>query len=346
MNESSLHPLPVTPRCPVVVRAATAGDQGFIDALQKMHRHMVGWMPAAQVEGKIKANQVLVGEDGAGNAVGYCIAQDQYMGRDDVGIIYHLNMLPLRQRHLIGASLIKAVFERAAYGCRLFSCWCAQDIRANFFWEALGFVPLAFRTGSRSMQRIHIFWQRRIRADDTVTPYWFPSQTKAGAIREDRLVLPIPIGTHWRDVMPIVLPGMQAEPEIPKTLPGGMPVRPRPEQPKVTTPQRLQIIRSQSKHLKGVPAGKAAVIVGGRIRYVERADFVPEAEPPKPKRPRKPAAKNDPKLITAARELRDRFLEHINTAPLLSKGKYAVARALPVPQPPASTSPLRLPAAA
>jgi hypothetical protein len=45
--------------------------------------------------------------------------------------------------------LVQAMFERAAYGCKLFCCWCAQDLAANYFWESIGFVPLAFRTGSR-----------------------------------------------------------------------------------------------------------------------------------------------------------------------------------------------------
>jgi hypothetical protein len=44
--------------------------------------------------------------------------------------------------------------------------------------------------------------------------------------------------------------------------------------------------------------------------------------------PRK-KVKNDPKLVAAARELRDRWLEHINTTPLLAAGKYDVSRALP-----------------
>src|SRR5437879_9684500 len=88
-------------------------------------------------------------------------------------------------------------------------CWCAQDIEANYFWESHGFIPLAFRSGSRGKQRVHICWQRRIREGDTTTPYWFPAQTSAGSIREDRLVLPIPPGTHWRDVMPVVLPGAE-----------------------------------------------------------------------------------------------------------------------------------------
>ncbi|MGH7178167.1 MAG: hypothetical protein ACREJC_12365, partial [Tepidisphaeraceae bacterium] len=160
-------------------------------------------------------------------------------------------------------------------------------------------------------------------------PYWFPSQTRSGAIREDRLVLPIPPGTHWRDAKPVVLPGITVQPDLPKLLPGGAPVRPRPEQPRVTTAHRMAILRSQSKHLKGLPPGKAAIMTSGGLRYVDRGDYVPEAEPPKPKRDPKPRQKNDPQHVAAARELRDRFLEQINTQPLLGQGKYDVSRALP-----------------
>ena len=314
---SLLPPRPPTPRCTLSVRVGMAGDLPFIDRLQKMHAHMVGWMPAKQIEGKIAAGHVLVAP------TGYVIAQDTYAGRDDVGIIYQLNVLPLKQRNLIGASLIQAVFARAAYGCRLFCCWCAQDIQANWFWESIGFVPLAFRTGSASKQRIHIFWQRRVRADDATTPYWFPSQTKNGALREDRLVLPIPPGTHWRDAKPIILPGMQPGGAPQPTLPPTRPAATRkPFVPKVP------VVSSPSKHLKQLPPGKAAVVTAGGIRYVDRGDYVPEPQPAKPKRPPKPRQKNDPKLVSAARELRDRYLEHVNSGVLPSQGKYDVGRAL------------------
>ena len=281
------------------------------------------------------------------------------MKRDDVGIMYQLNVLPLRQRHLVGATLVKALFERAAYGCRLYSLWCAQDIQAGYFWEALGFIPLAFRTGSRAKQRIHIFWQRRIRDEDQSTPYWFPSQTTGGAVAEGRIVLPIPPGTHWRDAKPVLLPGLPELPEVPgalqddpsggggasggpKLLPGGAPVRPRPEQPeakkKVSAARKAAIARSRSKHLGGVPVGKAAVITRGGVRYIERADAPPDPPPEeemgKPKRKRKvrPRKKHDPKYIAAARELRDRYLEEMNVAgsdfslPPAAHGKYDVSR--------------------
>ena len=42
----------------------------------------------------------------------------------------------------------------------------------------------------------------------------------------------------------------------------------------------------------------------------------------------KPKAKNYPKLIAAAHELRDRWLEHVNEAGLMAGGKYDVSRTL------------------
>jgi len=175
-----------------------------------------------------------------------------------------------------------------------------------------------------------------VRDNDDCTPYWFPSQTSAGAVNEDRIVLPIPPGTHWRDAKPVVLPGVKVEPETPLTLPGGALVRPRPEQPKLSVTQKAAIKRSQSKHLAGVPLGKKAVITASGFKYIDRTDYAPELdapdtfEAPKPKRTPKPRAKNDPKYIAAARELRDRFLEQVNADRLLpgTQGKYDVSRQL------------------
>ena len=68
----------------------------------------------------------------------------------------------------------------------------------------------------------------------------------------------------------------------------------------------------------------------GDIRYIDRGDYTPEPEPVKPKRERKPRAKFEEKYIKAARELRDRYLEQVNTGRMLpeSSGKYDVGRAL------------------
>ena len=172
LQTSEIAPRPL-PSVNVTIRAGVMSDVPFLDSLQKLHTKQVGWMPTGQFEGKIKLGHVLIAASND-EPVGYCIGNDQYFKRDDVGIIYQMNVLPGKQRGFIGASLLKAQFERSAYGCKLYCCWCAQDITANRFWEAMGFVPLAFRSGSAKKSRTHIFWQKRIRSGDTTTPILVP----------------------------------------------------------------------------------------------------------------------------------------------------------------------------
>jgi hypothetical protein len=308
------------PRFAIEIRPGTSDDIPFMDELQKLHGKQVGWMPTKQFEGKFKAGHVLVAwasrpcsSDGEGSMgetpmpLGYCIAHDQYFKRDDVGIIYQMNVAPGHQRGLIGASLLKAQFERSAWGCRLYCCWCAQDIAANRFWEAMGFVPLAFRAGSEKKSRVHIFWQKRIRAGDTTTPWWFPAQTSGGSIREDRIVLPIPPGTHWSDAKPLILPGDPQHAAL--------------EGPSVP---RTKKAKAEPPRAPATPGPLSGALF-----------FAPPAPPKeqKPPREKKPKAKNDPRLVAKARELRDRYLEHLAANPsaalLPTCGKYDVSRALP-----------------
>ncbi len=308
------------PRTPVSIREAELKDVPFIDQLQRKHARMVGWFPTKQIEGNIAKKRILIAEEN-GNPVGYCISNDRYHKHDDCGIVYQLNVVPTKQRGLVGASLVKAVFDRAAYGCKLFCCWCAQDLQANHFWESLGFVPLAFRTGSRvagskRTPRIHIFWQRRIRENDSETPYWFPSETQGGAVKENRLVLPIPPGTHWSDAKPAVLPGM----ENVNVLPPGA------ADPSV---KKSRAAKSAPKVLKpiGRPAG------GLWFAPAPPAKGSPEAKAAqKAEKPKREKFQNDPKMVEAARELRDRYIEQINAGLLLPPsacGKYDVSRQLP-----------------
>ena len=163
-------------------------------------------MPRMALEGKVKLGQVLVAEV-YGRPAGYLIAADRYFRRDEVGYVTQVNVEERYRRSLVAAALLQAQFDRSAYGCKLYCCWCAQDLRANEFWEAMGFSPIAFRTGSRTKgkngtPRMHVFWQKRIRQGDVETPWWYPSQTGGGELREDRLVFPMPAGVSWRDVLP------------------------------------------------------------------------------------------------------------------------------------------------
>jgi len=303
----------------MTIRVATLADIPFIDSLQKKHSRMVSFLKEQALMGKINAGQVLIAEEirsqtseiSEGNSgltsdlrpltsgipVGYVIGSDKYFKRENVGVIYQLNVSPGKQRNLVGVQLVKAMFERAHVSCTLFCLWCAQDLEANHFWESLGFIPLAFRAGSRAKDRVHIFWQRRIREGDEQTPWWYPTETTGGMMGEARLVFPIPPGVHWSDPMPRVLPASQAQASLP----------------------------AEKKKSTGCkPVTQKPVAALGRLQFT-----LPVEKKEKPKREKPPKMKNDPALVAKARELNSRWLEEINNNPAALPapgGKYQVSK--------------------
>src|SRR6266550_2884090 len=90
------------PRLAITVRPAAAGDYPFIDRLQAMHSKALGFMPRAQLQGKIDAGNVLIAEESVVSGqlsvatddgqrttdkrIGYCIFSDRYFKRDEVGV--------------------------------------------------------------------------------------------------------------------------------------------------------------------------------------------------------------------------------------------------------------------
>jgi ribosomal protein S18 acetylase RimI-like enzyme len=334
---SSSIPAPPVAREPIHIRLAEPKDIPAIDAMQKKQSKALGFMHLETLEGKVRLKQILVAEEVIGQRggepstrsaaddtdmseppttdrspptlLGYLIGQDQYFKRDDTGVIYQINVLPGKQRSFIGSSLLRAQFERSAYGCKMYCCWCAQDLTSsNQFWEAMGFVPIAFRAGSEAKQRIHIFWSKRIREGDSTTPWWFPSETKGGAMMEDRLVFPIPPGTHWSDAKPIILPRDTQPAEEVKQLESAT----KAVQRRKTAP----VVRSKPTPLAGGLCFTAPI--AAPVEVVKQ----------KPQRAKKQKVKNDPKYVAAARELRDRYLEKVNENPaaLTSGGKYNLTR--------------------
>ena len=391
------HAAPALPeaRLDMRVRPGRLSDFAFVDALQKANKQGVGFMWEAAIKGhiekgnlliaeaiKVKSEQSTVNSEEHGSSVdgslftnhsprpvGYVLGADRYMKRDELGIIYQMCVVPEYRRSLVAANLLKAKFESSAYGCRLYCCWCAQDLAANRFWEAMGFVPLAFRTGGgrgktkkdgKFRGRMHIFWQKRIREGDEGdlaqggTAYWFPSLTGAGAIGEDRIVLPIPPGTHWSDAKPVVLP------EGPRHGEDVAAVKLLEDEV-----SRLEREKKAAKRGRGKGKGRGAAGQGLRKDSIELGGFrfgpgivdsspgegagagvssgggdvvEVERELKAAKRAVKKAKqKFDPAQVAFARELKDRWLEEVQQRPhLLAAGseKYAVRRQIAPTQPP------------
>ena len=311
------------PPAGLTVRPGTRDDLPFVDRLQKSHGRALGFLHAATLEGKVRLGHVLVAEAG-GRAAGYVIGNDRYFKRDDVGAVFQLVIAPEHRRGLVGATLLASLFDRWAWGCKLACCWCAQDLaEASAFWAAMGFAPIAFRGGSSRKGRVHIFWQRRLRAGDGATPYWYPAVTGGGAMNADRVVLPIPRGTHWSAVTRPTLPG-DGESGGPRALPS--PRRPRTPAVKAARPA------FPPPHL----------ISSGGLRFAPFAPPTPEVPAVVEKPVKAERAKVSPALLALAREMRDRWQGKVEGGEwaIESGGKYDVSRALPASDaPPLLTGP-------
>jgi hypothetical protein len=79
------------------------------------------------------------------------------------------------------------------------------------------------------------------------------------------------------------------------------------------------------------------IVIGG-LRFGP-VPTPPKAKPEKPKREKQ---KNDPKLVAAAREFRDRYLDEVNSGRMLpaGNGKYDVSRQLTAAPMPLESVPL------
>jgi len=210
------------PRVDVAVRLATQDDFANIDALQKQESDGVGFQFEQAIRKRIEQGNVILAQVN-GVFAGYCLGVDRYQKRSELGIIYQIAVVRKYRRSLVAATLLQAQFDKSAYGTRLYCCWCKQSLAANRFWEAMGFVPLAFRAAGRSTIKriekkegnaagaVHIFWQKKIRVEDQQTSggWWYPYETSGGAMMEGRIVLPLPPDVQWHEATPVVLPGAE-----------------------------------------------------------------------------------------------------------------------------------------
>ena len=126
-------------------------------------------------------------------------------------------------------------------------------------------------------------------------------------------MLPILPGTHWSEAKPLILPGAIEAPALPA------PKRVRAKKEVVVAPTPTVAKRS-------LPTMGA-----GRLSFFEPPAPVVVASAPveKPKREKRAKQKHDPKLVAAARELRDRYLEQCDARPAIAPtAKYEVGRVI------------------
>lgn len=304
------------------IREGGPGDLAWIDQMQKVHAGHLGFLWAKALEKRIDEKTVRIAVDSHGTQFAYIMWGEGYNGRDDVTICYQLAVAPAHYRRLIGASLVAAWIESLPYGFRLAGCWCAQDLPANNFWEACGFQAMAWRTGSRIKQRPHIWWCRHVRIDDHF-PMWMPAKTQGGAIGEERLIIPIMPDQRWDDPVTTFMPEAPGD----EVTAAGLP---KVSAEDIARLKRLTGSEAATPQI-GYVGGKAADEMPRPVVTRQGIKFIGGASAPPPggrKKKVKVKRKYDPELKRKVRDLRDRYLDALNSGQisLPSNEKWNVGR--------------------
>jgi GNAT superfamily N-acetyltransferase len=124
--------------------------------------HCIGWLPAA----------AYVGAHNQGRMVA-CYNNDDLVGYilwgANNGIIRCFIVWVRRDARLLlhGRALVDAIKQEGARrGCCRVELWCAVDLAANLFWQALGFTQVCWRWGRAKRGRRHWLWRLPITPHD------------------------------------------------------------------------------------------------------------------------------------------------------------------------------------
>lgn len=307
----------------LVIRPGLSSDLAWVDQMQRVHAGKLGFLWAKALQKRLDDGTIRVAVDEQGTQFGFVMWGEGYSGRDDVSICFQLAVAPAHHRRLIGASLVAAWIEALPFGMRLAVCWCAQDLPANNFWEAVGFQAMAWRTGSRTKQRPHIWWCRRVRVDDQF-PLWMPAKTHGGAIGEERLIVPILPGQHWSDALPSLMPKGKGE----TTLASGLPAVTQDEEDRVRRAAGHEVAAPRIGYAGPSgpePEPPRAVVTKQGIKFIGGA----KGPPPKGAKAKQRVKRvHDPEMKRKLRDLRDRYLDalHSGRISLPSAQKWDVGR--------------------
>lgn len=119
----------------------------------------VGWIPLAALRQGVVERRLHICYNNDDH-VGYCFWQQRY----DELKIYQIWVRQDARMILHGRALVDALeAEPRQRAARLVRLWCAEDLAANVFWEAIGFTKKGWRhSPHRTATRRHLLWVRPV----------------------------------------------------------------------------------------------------------------------------------------------------------------------------------------
>lgn len=139
----------------------------FVTGLMEKNYEAVGFLPAPRVEAYFDAGQVLLQMEND-EPCGYLIFGNGW----PILKVYQCCIQTDARRRDNAADLVRRLIDIArSRACYLITLWCADDLEANAFWQAMGFHFGGHRDNGNRRGRLHNRWSLWV--SGTVQPDFF-----------------------------------------------------------------------------------------------------------------------------------------------------------------------------
>ena len=145
-----------------IIEPTPADDLLYARSLMRSHTEQVGFLPDAAL--RWYADHGCVWSAGInGDPVGYLVAKPLKSAPAVHAILQACIQMDARRMHS-GLALVAHVCQLARENGRdIVQCWCRDDIEANHFWKAAGFVEITRKSGGERRGREVILYRRAVR---------------------------------------------------------------------------------------------------------------------------------------------------------------------------------------
>ena len=133
-------------------------DLAYVLALSRKHYEEIGFLPAPRLEQYKASGQLWMAHEN-NEACGFMV-----WGRGwPVLRVYQVCIQYDAQRRQHGVDLVRRLIQKAdREGYDAISCYVADDIQANAFWKAAGFLHAGQRNNFNQRGRLHNHWVMRM----------------------------------------------------------------------------------------------------------------------------------------------------------------------------------------
>lgn len=126
----------------------------YVVALSRRHYEEIGFLPEPRLRSYHASGQLWIANENS-DPCGFLVWGNGW----PVLRVYQVCIQYDAQRRFHGAQLIGRLINKAeSEGYTSISCWVADDIPANEFWNAMGFVKMRTRPGGKKRARVHNGW--------------------------------------------------------------------------------------------------------------------------------------------------------------------------------------------